>query len=77
MPAQPVRHAAHVAVQTRTGDRPVEAMAGPPGPHLLGRVPGYLALLDRYGVAWAERRSNKPGHVLYEEAVQVVVAPLS
>ena len=43
--------------------------------HLLSRVPGYLALLDRYGVPWAARRSNDPGHVLYEDAVQVVVAP--
>ena len=42
--------------------------------HLLGRVPGYLALLDRYGIAWAELRSTHPGEVLCEDAVQVVVA---
>jgi hypothetical protein len=43
--------------------------------HLLARVPGYLALLDRYGVAWRERRSDRPGRVLYEDDVQVLVAP--
>jgi hypothetical protein len=43
--------------------------------HLLERVPGYLALLDRYGVAWVERRSFDPGTVLYEDADQVVVVP--
>ena len=42
--------------------------------HLLERVPGYLALLDRYGVAWVERRSDAPGRVLYEDEVQIVVA---
>lgn len=44
--------------------------------HLLGRLPGYLALLDRHGVAWTEHTSSEPGHILYEDAVQVVVAPL-
>jgi hypothetical protein len=43
--------------------------------HLLERVPGYLALLDRYGVAWTERRSGDPGVVIYEDADQVVVVP--
>lgn len=42
--------------------------------HLLARVPGYTGLLDRHGVAWAERRSADPGPVLYADAVQVVVA---
>jgi hypothetical protein len=41
--------------------------------HLLERVPGYLDLLDRYGVSWTERRSSSPGRVLYEDDVQVVV----
>jgi len=44
--------------------------------HLLRRLPGYLALLDRHGVAWTEHTSSEPGHILYEDAVQVVVAPL-
>lgn len=44
-------------------------------PHLLDRVPGYLALLDRYGIAWTARRSNRPGHILYDDDVQVVVIP--
>jgi hypothetical protein len=43
--------------------------------HLLDRMPGYLELLDRYGVAWAERRSDDPGQILYEDDVQVVVIP--
>ncbi|WP_020521487.1 hypothetical protein [Catelliglobosispora koreensis] len=42
--------------------------------HLLERVPGYLALLDRYDVAWVEVRSSDPGVVLYEDDVQIVVA---
>jgi hypothetical protein len=43
--------------------------------HPLDRVPGYLSLLDQYGIPWTERRSNQPGHVLYHDDVQVVVAP--
>lgn len=43
--------------------------------HLLARVPGYLDLLDRYGVAWTERRTTTPGTILYEDTVQVVVTP--
>ena len=41
--------------------------------HLLARIPGYLNLLDRYGVQWEEVRSPNPGQVLYEDDVQVVV----
>ncbi|MBB4686757.1 hypothetical protein [Amycolatopsis jiangsuensis] len=43
--------------------------------HLLARVPGHLALLDRYGVGWVERRSPDPGVVLYLDDVQIVVRP--
>lgn len=43
--------------------------------HLTARVPGYLALLDRYGVGWALRESLDPGEVLYEDDVQVIVRP--
>lgn len=43
--------------------------------HLLARIPGYLDLLDRYGVQWEELRSPAPGHFLYEDDVQVVVDP--
>ena len=43
--------------------------------NLLSRVSGCLDLLDRYGVAWAERRCVDPGRVLYEDSVQVVVIP--
>lgn len=42
---------------------------------LLARVPGYLALLDRYDVAWVERRSADPGRIVYEDDLQVVVVP--
>jgi hypothetical protein len=41
--------------------------------HLLARIPGYLRLLDAHGVRWAEVRSDDPGHVIYEDDVQVVV----
>jgi hypothetical protein len=43
--------------------------------HLLARVPGYLALLDRHNVRWTERRSPDPGLILYGDADQVVVVP--
>lgn len=43
--------------------------------HLLVKVPAYLALFDRYGVGWVERRSHDPGVILYADAVQVVVRP--
>ncbi|GIF97021.1 hypothetical protein [Catellatospora citrea] len=43
--------------------------------HLLDRVPGYLALLERYKVSWREVRSTVPGVVLYEDADQIVVTP--
>ncbi len=43
--------------------------------HLLAKVPGYLALLDRYGVRWVERRSQDPGVILYADDVQIVVRP--
>ncbi|HEX8093023.1 hypothetical protein [Jatrophihabitans sp.] len=43
--------------------------------HLLCRVPGYLALLDRYGMAWRERRSADPGVIRYADADQIVATP--
>ena len=43
--------------------------------HLLARVPGYLALLTRYGVQWEEVRSAHPGTVIYEDDAQIVVDP--
>lgn len=42
---------------------------------LLARVPAYLELLARHGFECVERRSANPGAVLYEDDVQVVVAP--
>jgi hypothetical protein len=43
--------------------------------HLLARVPTTLQLLDEHGIRWVERRSSRPGQVLYEDAEQVVVVP--
>jgi hypothetical protein len=43
--------------------------------HLLCRVPGYLSLLDRYGLGWRERRSADPGLVRYRDDVQIAVIP--
>lgn len=43
--------------------------------HLLDRVPGYLELLDRYQIAWVRKESDQRGRILYEDDVQVVVAP--
>lgn len=42
---------------------------------LLDRIPGYLNLLDQYGVQWEELRSPTPGIIVYEDDVQVVVKP--
>jgi hypothetical protein len=38
-------------------------------------VPEYLALLDRYQVAWVERRDTDPGSIIYEDWAQVVAVP--
>ena len=43
--------------------------------HLLVRVAFYTDLLGRYGVEWQVLHSNDPGRLLYEDDVQVVVAP--
>lgn len=43
--------------------------------HLLDRIPGYLTLLDRYGVAWTVRGTSEPGQILYHDDVQVVAVP--
>jgi hypothetical protein len=42
---------------------------------LIARVGGYLELLDRYGVSWECAGSDAPGRILYEDDVQIVVAP--
>lgn len=39
---------------------------------LLGMTRDYLALLDRYGIAWVELRTSQPGRIVYEDGVQVV-----
>ena len=44
---------------------------------LLAVTADYLALLDRYGVPWAELRSSSVGRLVYEDAVQVVAVPYS
>ena len=43
--------------------------------HLIERIPPYVALLERYGVACERITSYDPGKVLYEDEVQVVVVP--
>lgn len=42
---------------------------------LIGRVEGYLAILDRHGVGYVALRCDDPGRVVYEDAYQVVVVP--
>ncbi|MEU8887163.1 hypothetical protein [Streptomyces sp. NPDC048442] len=43
---------------------------------LIGRVPGYLEILDAHGVECVEVRSAAaPGRVVYEDEWQVVVVP--
>lgn len=42
---------------------------------LLARIPGYLDLLNRYGVPYEELQSSSPGRILYEDDVQIVVDP--
>ena len=43
---------------------------------MLGRVGGYLEILDAHGVAWELLRTAEPGRILYEDAHQVVAEPL-
>lgn len=40
--------------------------------HLLERVPGYLKLLDKYGVDYKCVRTDSPGVIIYEDDVQIV-----
>lgn len=42
---------------------------------LIAMTREYLALLDRYGVAWIELRTADPGEVVYEDDVQAVAVP--
>lgn len=43
---------------------------------LLVRVEFYTDLLHRYDVGWQVLYSDDPGKVLYEDEVQIVVAPI-
>lgn len=45
------------------------------GLHLIERTQFYLGLLDQYSCPWVELRSTHPGHIHYEDDVQVVVTP--
>jgi hypothetical protein len=67
--------AVHPALFNRSVNPVVSCWFKTTATHLLERVPTYLALLDRYSVGWVERRSTSPGHILYDDDVQVVVAP--
>jgi hypothetical protein len=42
---------------------------------LIERVDGYLELLDAHGVGWERVESDHPGVILFEDEVQIVVAP--
>lgn len=42
--------------------------------HLLIRIEGYLQLLDRHGIGWEKVESKKPGRIVYEDDVQIVVS---
>lgn len=35
----------------------------------------YTVLLDRYEVPWVEPRTERPGRIVYDDAVQVVAVP--
>ncbi|MBF4607405.1 hypothetical protein [Curtobacterium sp. VKM Ac-1393] len=37
---------------------------------------GYLDLLDRYRIPWVELRTTSPGHITYEDEVQIVATPM-
>jgi hypothetical protein len=63
-----------VAVFDRTVNPITECWFRSSAVALLARVDGYLALLDEHGVAWERITSDEPGLVVYEDAVQVVVA---
>lgn len=43
--------------------------------HLLERVGGYLAILDRHGVGYEIVRTDHPGRIVYEDPYQVVAVP--
>lgn len=45
----------------------------PTATHLVERVDGYLEILAAHGVECRMVRSADPGHVIYEDDVQVVV----
>ena len=42
---------------------------------LMANLEGYLRLLDEHRVPWERVESDAPGTVLYEDSVQIVVAP--
>lgn len=39
---------------------------------MIGRVEGYLAILDAHGVGWVRLDSGAPGEIVYEDSNQVV-----
>ncbi|WP_164479120.1 hypothetical protein [Nakamurella antarctica] len=45
--------------------------------HLLDQIDGYLQLHQRHEISCIRRQAPNPGRVLYDDDVQVVVAPLS
>ncbi len=47
----------------------------PSATHLLDRIPPYLELLRSHGVDCVRVEARDPGHVIYEDEVQIVVVP--
>ena len=41
----------------------------------LAKLPPYLTILDEHGVGYERVRSHAPGRIVYEDELQVVVAP--
>ena len=47
----------------------------PTATHLFPRIPGYLAILTAHNIPCTPHTSPNPGHLLYEDDVQIVVIP--
>lgn len=62
-------------VYDRTRNPGAQAWFKASAEHLIGKVAGYRSLLDCYGVDCEEIWSDNPGTILYEDEVQIVVAP--
>lgn len=48
----------------------------PTATSLLGRIGGYLRILDAHRIAWEEIRTTDPGKIVYEDSYQVIAVPV-